>query len=210
MRTKVWKYLGYQNQVIPLEMENLVEDCIREVKEYAHFKAVYQRHPLCHEPLSIAALALDLDYKALHHLLDQCAECILIACSLGIILEQRIKYYAKFDQTRMIVLDAAASAYVEERCSQFEQSLNLEQRTFRFCPGYEQTPLSMNRHIAKVLDIYKYLGVELTEGDLMIPQKSMIGIIGIGISPHRKNCNTCIKMDDCLFRKKGQRCYKID
>lgn len=210
MKQQILKYLGYYTQNITPEMENLIDECIEEVKQYSRFKAVYATYNICHEPLMIKDIDLNLDYPAIHSLLDDCNQCLLIACTLGHALEQRIKYYSKFDQVRMIVLDATGSSYVEKMCDDFEENLHLEKRTFRFCPGYENTPLSINRKIAQVLNIQKNLGIELTESDLMIPQKSMIGIIGLGSNQAKKSCDYCIMKTNCEYRKRGSRCYRID
>lgn len=210
MKKQALKYLGYRTQTITSEMEMMLDECIEEVEKYSEFKAVYETFTLAHQPLCIPAIHLDLDYPALNHLLKDCHQCILIACTLGVTLERRIRYYGKFNQAKMIVLDAVSSAYVEKCCDDFEQTLNLQNRTYRFCPGYEQTPLSINRKIARVLEIHKKIGVELSENDLMIPQKSMIGIIGIGDSTHKKTCQNCMLKEHCDFRKRGTRCYWID
>lgn len=210
MNEQALKYLGYMTQTITPEMEAMMEECAKEVEKYAEFKAVYETFTLAHQPLSIPAIDLNLDYPALNHLLENCSQCILIACTLGAGLERRIRYYGKFDQARMIVMDAFSSVYVEAQCDAFEKNLNLNQRTYRFCPGYEQTPLSINRKIAKVLEIHKKIGVELSDSDLMIPQKSMIGIIGIGDSGHKKTCRDCMLKENCDFKRRNTRCYKTD
>ena len=73
--------------------------------------------------------------------------------------------------------------------------------------GYGDIPLSFNREIARVLDVGKTLGVTLTPDHLMIPQKSMLGLIGIGTPERKKQCGQCVMKEDCAFRKRGQRCY---
>ena len=142
--------------------------------------------------------------------MDNCDECILIGCTLGASVEKRIRYYSQCDLNKMMVLDALASAYLEEQCDLFEDNLLLGNRTIRFCPGYENTPLSLNKQIGQILNVEKHLGIQFTKGNLMIPQKSMIGIIGIGENKLIKHCHHCIKWNDCEFRKKGQHCYKND
>ena len=79
--------------------------------------------------------------------------------------------------------------------------------SYRLCPGYGDIPLSFNREIARVLDVGKTLGVTLTPDHLMIPQKSMLGLIGIGTPERKKQCGQCVMKEDCAFRKRGQRCY---
>ena len=58
-------------------------------------------------------------------MLEDCEECILIGCTLGIVMERKIKFYAKVNMTKSTVMDAAASAYLEEYCDRYEETLGL-------------------------------------------------------------------------------------
>ena len=85
-----------------------------------------------------------------------------------------------------------------------------QNRTFRFCPGYGQTPISLNHSLAQLLDSYRQIGLSVDPHDNLLPQKSMIGLIGLGNKKHHKTCKHCINLENCYFRKRGQRCYKTD
>lgn len=203
MKKQALKYLGYTGENISDEINELLDDCIEEVNRYANFKVIYRKY-------DINEIPIDLNFQPINDLLNGCDACILIGCTLGHQLEQRIRYYSKFDQAKMVVLDAISSSFIEEQCDLFEEGLKLEKRTFRFCPGYDGTPLSINREIARVLDLKKLLGIDFTETDLMIPQKTMIGIIGLGKNSVKRHCNNCVNISNCTFREAGTRCYKID
>mgnify|MGYP000382239512 CR=1 FL=1 len=41
---------------------------------------------------------------------------------LGIVMERKIKFYAKVNMTKSTVMDAAASAYLEEYCDRYEET----------------------------------------------------------------------------------------
>lgn len=86
-------------------------------------------------------------------MLEDCEECILIGCTLGIVMERKIKFYAKVNMTKSTVMDAAASAYLEEYCDRYEETLGFDNRTYRACPGYGDFPLEFNKRIAILLDI---------------------------------------------------------
>ena len=49
-------------------------------------------------------------------------------------MERKIKFYAKVDMTKSTVMDAAASAYLEEYCDRYEETLGFDNRTYRACP----------------------------------------------------------------------------
>lgn len=201
------KYLGHTGQEITDEMKLLLDDCMQEVKKVSQPKVISRRFELSQEPLQIKELGLLLPGNQLKEEFSQCTHCLLIGATLGIMLERKVKYYEKSNMTKAAVMDAVSSAFLEEYCDDYEEGLGCPNRTFRLCPGYGDIPLSFNREIARILDIGKVLGVTLTPDNLMIPQKSMLGLIGIGAPGRKKQCGQCVMKNDCIFRKRGQRCY---
>lgn len=188
---------------------SLIDECIQEVREIACFKVTYQYFHLEHHPLKIKELDLCLDSKDLEYHFKLCHECIVIACTLGIEIDRRIKYYEHYDMAKAVVFDAISSRYLEECCDEYEKSLNLKMHTYRFAPGYGDVPLSLNISLSKVLQTDKKLGMAHNQGGLFVPMKSMLGIIGIG-NVNQKSCLSCIRQNDCSLRKAGVRCYVID
>ena len=125
-------------------------------------------------------------------------------------MDKLLRYYAMIDMTKMTVMDALASSYIEIKCDEFEEKQNFGKRTFRFCPGYGNVPLELNHKLANALNCNKHIGLTVQENNLLLPQKSMIGLIGIGDEKLTKHCFSCINLENCIYRKKGQRCYKKD
>lgn len=201
------KYLGHTGQQITDEMEILLDECIRDVKHVSQPKVVSRRFDLSGDSLEIRELGLSLPGNQIREAFSQCSHCLFVGATLGITLERKIKYYEKSDMTKAAVMDAVSSAYLESYCDEYEESLGYPNRSYRLCPGYGDIPLSLNREIARVLDIGKTLGITLTPDNLMIPQKSMLGLIGIGTPERKKQCGQCVMREDCVFRKRGQRCY---
>ena len=83
------------------------------------------------------------------------------------------------DSTKMVIMDACASAYLEEKANEFEKS-NLDVNNLdnykRFCPGYGESKLSDLRYIYDEIKAEK-IGIILNEQFMMSPQKSMLGIV---------------------------------
>ena len=50
---------------------------------------------------------------------------------------------------------------------------------FRYCPGYGDLPLKANADIARVLDAQKKIGLTVTAEGLLLPRKSIVGIVGV-------------------------------
>ncbi|MEG0593210.1 MAG: ABC transporter substrate-binding protein [Coprobacillus sp.] len=187
----------------------LIDECIKEVIEKSHFKVTYKKFSLSHQPLQIKELDLLLNSKDLDFYFENCFECLVIACTLGIEIDRYIKYLEHLDMAKAVVFDAVSSRYLEECCDEYEKSLHLPIHTFRFAPGYGDLALNLNINLSQVLQIHKAIGVSINDGGLFIPMKSMLGIIGIG-DKHSKSCLSCIRKESCVLRKGNQRCYVID
>ena len=134
------KYLGYLNNQVDQQTDKLLNECLLEIEKLKP-KFMYQIFSLEHHPLLIKELNLSLEYSDLIDLFDSCDKVIVIACTLGIELDKLLRYYAMIDMTKMTVMDALASSYIEIKCDEFEEKQNFGKHTFRFCPGYGNVTL---------------------------------------------------------------------
>lgn len=203
------KYLGYLNNQVDPQTDALLDECIDELNQIMP-KFMYQTYTLSHQPLMINELNIAIDYPDLVDLFASCQKVVIIACTLGPQVDQKIRYYSKINLTKMTIWDALASSYIEIKCDEFEAEQNFGKRTFRFCPGYGNVPITLNRILAKAIDCHKHIGLTVQDNNLLIPQKSMIGLIGLGDEKIIKDCFSCINKKNCVYRKRGERCYKKD
>lgn len=204
----ILQYLHYHGEV-DSQTNQLIDECIEEVKKIAQFKVVYQKLNLQHQPLHIKDTDILFHSKDLDFYFEKCQECMIIACTLGIEIDRKIKYYEHISMSKAIVFDAVSSRYLEECCDQYEKQLKLGKHTFRFAPGYGDLPLTLNKELSRILQVDKKLGISISEGGTFIPRKSMLGIIGIG-QEYEKTCLSCIRKENCELRKGGLRCYVKD
>ena len=200
------KYLGYLDNQVDSNTEILLNECLKELEQVTP-KFMYQIYTLTHHPLTIKELNLTINYPDLIDLFDSCDRIVIIACTLGLQLDQQLRYYSKINLTKMTVMDALASSYIEIKCDEYEAKQNFGKRTFRFCPGYGNVPLELNKNLANALNCSKHT---VQESNLLLPQKSMIGLIGLGDEKLTKHCFSCVNKENCMYRKRGQRCYKKD
>lgn len=201
------KYLGYPNNQVDEQTNALLNDCLKELEQVTP-KFMYQIFTLDHHPLKIKELNLTINYSDLVDLFDSCNKVVIIACTLGLEIDKRLRYYSKFDMTKMTIMDALASSYIEAKCDEFEAKQNFKKRTFRFCPGYGNVPIKINKILANAINCSKHIGLTVQANNLLLPQKSMIGLIGLGDERLIKHCFSCINKENCIYRKRGQRCYK--
>ena len=203
------KYLGYQNNKVDDNTNALLDEWLKELEQVTP-KFMYQTYTLTHHPLKINELNLLINYPDLIDLFNNCNKIVIIACTLGLEVDQKLRYYSKINLTKMTIMDALASSYIEIKCDEFEAKQNFSARTFRFCPGYGTVPLELNQALAQALSCDKHIGLTVQENNLLLPQKSMIGLIGLGEEKLIKHCFSCVNKENCIYRKRGQRCYKKD
>ena len=203
------KYLGYLDNQVDSNTEILLNEWLKELERVTP-KFMYQIYTLTHHPLTIKELNLTINYPDLIDLFDSCDRIVIIACTLWLQLDQQLRYYSKINLTKMTVMDALASSYIEIKCDEYEAKQNFGKRTFRFCPGYGNVPLELNKNLANALNCSKHIGLTVQESNLLLPQKSMIGLIGLGDEKLTKHCFSCVNKENCMYRKRGQRCYKKD
>ncbi len=191
-----YSYLGYRNIEPSKEIDKLIEECLEEVEKLAQFKYI------CEE------FDYKLDFiknnKAYLDFLDGTTSYYLVLMTLGKRIDDKCGYYSKIDMKKMVVFDAVSSAYLEISSDEFEENFP-NPHTYRFCPGYQGTTIQDIREIFKYLD-HKKIGVDILDSNLMVPMKTMCGIVGIGKTIN-KSCKNCTLLGKCEYKKEGRTCY---
>lgn len=127
--------------------------------------------------------------------------CIFLA-TIGDGLENAASSYMKAgDSLEGYILDRIGSFAVESLAEGFEDHLRKIYGakklsvSMRVSPGYCDWPVEEQSKLAKLLD-FSRAGVRLTEACMMVPKKSISGLVGIG--------------PEGLFSKTGSRCGMCD
>ena len=131
-----------------------------------------------------------------------CTEGFALLATLGMDLDLKIRRLMITNPALSVAVGACGSAYIDAYINDVlarETDLFL---TPRFSPGYGDAPLSAQPDLLRFLGAPK-LGVHLTQGFLMVPEKSVSALMGI---THEKanaclrHCACCAKTD-CAFRE---------
>ena len=209
LREETLRYLRYNNQLLTEEQEAMIDGAISEVIRASEPRTVHRIFDLT-EAGGVLAIdaAIDLHYGDLQKLLEGCGKCLLIAGTLGAELDRRMRYFSHVDTVKYVIMDAAASALIEEACDNLMNSLPFSELTFRFSPGYGDVPLELQKQLLSVLDAGRRIGLTLTPQCLMMPQKSISGIAGIGTSDAKRTCDDCLRKDSCEYRRNHTVCYQ--
>ena len=204
------RYLGYGRNQADEAVMGMISECVDKVRQTANPKSVYRRFPLnITDDNYIEAAGIRVKSNSLAKNLKDCSEVILFAATLGTDVDRMLNRYLKLDITRAAVFQAVAAAAVEGYCNEWQKKIEEEAATEglyvrpRFSPGYGDLPLNIQSQFLSVLNTHKTIGLTLSEGDIMIPEKSVSAIMGLS---HRnmkcsiEGCESCDKTD-CAYRR---------
>ena len=198
MKAQILKFLGYAEGVeLETHTLELMDKALLEVEQLSEFKYVYASYDYPQDFM--------LDNQSYMDYLQGSEGYLLCATTLGIAVDRRLKRLQMEDMAYAVVFDATAGVYVEHKADEFEKTLPYKSLGYRFCPGYAGTPLEDNAKIATLVKANK-IGISFLDSGLMLPMKSMTGIVRIG-GESRKSCKGCIALPACTFRKRGETCY---
>jgi cobalamin-dependent methionine synthase I len=151
-----------------------------------------------------------LESKVISSLCKKCDRLAIFIMTIGSYLEEMVDYLSENGLVlQATVLDAIGSGAAEQMAGLIEDRIRNvavmhDQRiSRRFSPGYCDWNVNQQEMIFKILND-DTAGVSLTDECLMIPRKSVSGIIGIGDTDSDVEsynpCVTCVK-DTCPGRR---------
>jgi hypothetical protein len=208
----IYRALGYRNASVPELVTGLVDDILR--------KAIFLVSPRCtvaiapDEGLAFEKNSLSCHRVTLHtqpiitKRLKKSSRIALFVCSLGSALEEWSKAeLSEGDLLKGYTIDAAASAYVETVADWMEHELERVvsprgwKQTNRYSPGYCDWSVSEQQKIFSFFPPSPS-GVVLTDSSLMIPIKSVSGVIGLGpdVAREEYECKLC-DLKECFQRR---------
>lgn len=122
---------------------------------------------------------------------------------------ERIK--AENDMVRVFIADALGSVIAEKAADRMEEVLQEEidargwKHTNRFSPGYCGWHVSQQQYLFRMFPDKAPCGVRLTASSLMMPIKSVSGVIGVGENVRKLeySCGLC-DYAKCYKRKKKE------
>lgn len=210
-KLEVLRYLGYNNQNIDTNIQNLLDECIYEIGEISQERFIYDTYPIekLDDLLTFKNTTLTTHSKDVANHLSQSNWCTLMAATLGLEVDKKITYYAKVNMTKSVILDACASTAIESLCDEAQEKIRQEAHgqgyhiTSRFSPGYGDFPITLQKEFVAILKAYPKMGLTVNESSIMLPRKSVTALIGWQkdkCTSTLNNCNQCLKKD-CLYRK---------
>jgi hypothetical protein len=154
-------------------------------------------------PLPLAGRALSRSVRGSMH-------AYLFLVTIGSDLEETATMLMESgEQLHGYLLDRVGSFAVESLAENFEDGLRRIYKdrdmsvSMRFSPGYCDWPIEEQRKLEKALD-FSLAGARLTENCMMIPKKSISGLVGVGPKGlFSKKESQCVACDNkrCDYRR---------
>ena len=194
-RREIARYLGLGGQELSAELAGYAEDCEHEL-----FLVVTPRSVSRTVPVS----ALPGESRNLAHHLRHCRDCVLYAVTLGAETDRILRRWSARSMAKASVGQAVCTAWLDELCAELCGGLAGEGQylTPPYSPGYGDWDLSVQEILLEMLSAHKRIGLTLTEGGMLVPEKSVTAVVGLSDREEDacgQKCMLCRK-NDCLFR----------
>ena len=198
------RYLG--NAASDRRLLDLINSVLGEVDANLRPRSACKRLLICVQPREVLCEGFRFQSAALSKALAGCREAFFLAATLGAEADMLLRRYAAIDLPRAAVWQAACAAYLEAYLDRAEAALLAQVPGLylrpRFSPGYGDFGVSNQRAMFALLDLERRLGLSLTDGCMMMPEKSVTAVIGIASAPCEapRGCAACAK-EDCPNRR---------
>lgn len=145
--------------------------------------------------------------KVINNQLEGITSFTLFTATIGENFDKWSSELFSLDPVKGYLADLAGAELTEAVADWIENKINIliEEKglkcTNRYSPGYCGWSVAEQKKLFALLP-EKFCGITLTESSLMVPRKSVSGIIGAGVSIEKKEyqCSIC-DMENCFRRK---------
>jgi hypothetical protein len=133
---------------------------------------------------------------------------VVMIATIGSVLDETVSSIFKVDPVLAVALDGVGSAAVEKlaimACNHFESQIKVNglNTTIPLNPGMVGWPVDQGQlEIFSLLDS-EQINVDLTESCMMIPNKSLSMVLGLGhdVSPVGSSCDYCTLKGTCKYQ----------
>lgn len=182
---EIIRYLGYGKNTPDECVMKMIEECSEELEKAVVLRHTFKRMKVCVENGVINLNSFEIKSKSLSINLEGCEEVIVFAASLGNAADMLMNKYLKINISKAAVMQACAAAMIEDYCDECQRNIEMalrEEKCYlkpRFSPGYGDLSLEYQKMILGLLKADREVGIFLTEGGMMVPEKSVTAFMGI-------------------------------
>ena len=193
--------------------EKLIEEACLEARLLVEPRGIWQMYDYDAATQTVLANPpFTMEGKLIGKHLAKAQKVIVLSASVGDAIEEHVtKYFADGRYAYSVILDAAATAAVEQVADAMEKAIEPKvakegyTMRWRFSPGYGDWPLDQQPEMVRLAESEK-IGVHLSDASMLVPRKSITAIIGLVPQQKEKEAHTpngCAACDkfDCPSRK---------
>lgn len=183
--SEVLRYMGIKSSQADEITLNLVEECKKEVIPYLELRSSVFEYDLTIQDDLVQIENLSFHSKDVCKNLSGCKRVVLFAATVGPKVDVLIKRYQKINMGKAVVLNAVAITAIESYCDYINETLRQEVQAKghslrpRYSPGYGDCSIEIQNVFLKMINAEKLAGIRLSDGNLMVPEKSVSAFIGI-------------------------------
>ena len=206
-RKEILRYMACKEE--DSNIQNLLDKFLPLVKMTALPKGSYAFFDLEKGKDAVFIEKESLKSKALFKNLMSSDSAILFSLTLGIGIDRLISKYSVLSPASALCINGIATALIEEYAnvfySEIKEILKSENLFLmpRFSPGYADFDLKNQNLFIKLTNAEKICGINLTDGYMMTPSKSITAIMGVSdtnLSCNKSGCEICGNKN-CKFRR---------
>ncbi len=200
-RGEIARYLGYGSKPLEPEIAELADECEGELFRAGTPRRLGRR-------ISMEALPFAGESRDLRAHLRHCREVFLMVVTLGGETDRLLRRWAAANMGKAAVGQACAAVWMDRCCDEYllELERHLGEGEYlrpAYSPGYGDLFLRWQERLLSLLDARRRIGVTLTSGGMLVPEKTVTAVVGISNVAEercRSHCHSC-PHKDCAFRK---------
>lgn len=196
-------------------LERTVDECEKKLLSAIRPNFVFRVFNIAfgEKGVEVCGSSLVLKGNDIRNHLEGCDRAVLMCATLGADTDRLIRTAEITDISSAFVMDALASAAIEDICRLADEEIKNQLPdcffTWRFSPGYGDFPIDIQKDFLETLNAPKRIGLCTGENNILIPRKSVTAVAGISEKPvpkKRRGCAGCNMKESCAFRRRGEHC----
>lgn len=208
-KKEIERYLGYGKNIPDERTTELIEECIRQIEKIAQPRSIYRIFDLKLKEDQIEAAGMKMQSRNLAKNLRGCEKIVFFAATLGNEPDILMNRYSRLQISKAAVLQAVGAAAIEDYCNRCQKKIEEQAAAEgfhvrpRYSPGYGDLSLTYQAEFLRVLEATKKIGIVLSEGGVMIPEKSVTAVMGLSREQtkcHVEGCESC-ENKNCAYRR---------
>ncbi len=212
-REEALRYMGHRAE--PDErLCAVMDECEAGLLENAAPRWVWRVFDLIREngELSLSGCGFSLAGEDIARHVEGCGKAAVLAVTLSASADRFLKTQTLSDGLKGLVSDAMASVLVEQVSEEAQREIlegmgnNGYNATWCYAAGYGDFPLEILPKLVECVDAARKIGVSCTASNMLTPQKSIVGIVGLStkkIQARARGCANCGLREKCEYRKSG-------